>query len=320
MKVQRWVTLGDYLFIMRPTLFFPVWTVFLIGYLRSGTPVKSIGKITPWLLSTEMWSTTILPVGIGLSVLCGGIFILNQIQDQVTDRQNNKLLLLAHHHVPLRIAWIEGILCIILPILWMGWIETSQGVLFFALFLLAGWAYSFPPFQWKDHALLGLLTNALTGLIIFSIGWQVRQPLTWEVVKYALPYVLAISVVYLYTTIPDAPGDALANKITFAVKHGFRKTTQLALGLGLLTCVAAVMVQDWMIGSAAILALPLFIRVCWTQRLADVLTAIKAPILFLALVVCWKIPCYWLLILVNFYSAKWYYKKRFNLNYPSFSD
>jgi 1,4-dihydroxy-2-naphthoate octaprenyltransferase len=305
---------------MRPTLFFPVWTVFLIGYLRGGAPVKSNGFVTHWLFSAEIWSTTVLPVGVGLSVLCGGIFILNQIQDQVTDRQNNKLLLLANHYVPLRIAWIEGVLLIIIAIIWIWWLEFTLGILFLMLFLLAGWAYSFPPFQWKDHSLMGLLTNALTGLIIFSIGWRVHQPLTWEVLKHASPYILAISVVYLYTTIPDESGDALARKITFAVKYGFQKTAQLALGLGIITCVLAAIIRDWMIGIAAILVLPFFIRVLWTQRLVDVFAAIKMPILFLALLVCWKIPCYFLLILVNFYSSKWYYKKRFNLNYPSFSE
>ena len=69
----------DYLFVLRPTLFFPVWTVFLASYHASlfFEPEKIV-PINP------------LIVAFLLSLLMGAVFIFNQLADIETDRKNKK--------------------------------------------------------------------------------------------------------------------------------------------------------------------------------------------------------------------------------------
>ncbi|MDZ7340319.1 MAG: hypothetical protein ONB27_03110, partial [candidate division KSB1 bacterium] len=82
----------DYFFVLRPTLFFPVWTVFLAG-------LHANAVFDP---KHAMSSLAIVPaqnqilVALLLSLLMGAIFIFNQIADIETDRQNNKLFFIAN--------------------------------------------------------------------------------------------------------------------------------------------------------------------------------------------------------------------------------
>lgn len=313
-------TIGDYIFVTRPTLFFPVWTIFLVGYL---IPYLKPGNW--WLpfsatVSGDLWSDHTISIGVLLTLLCGGIFILNQIQDVVSDGENNKLFIIANGYISRRAAYIEATLLISIALgltLFINWYQT---ILFMLLFLIAGWAYSFPPFNCKDKPLPGLFSNALTGLFVFSIGWCLREAISTRLFQHALTYLLAISTVYLYTTIPDRRGDAKAGKITFSVKFGQKKTTFLALWLGVGALWAAYWAKDWLMLIATIISLPFFIKVYLTQKMSDLSFATKLPILFLSLAVCWKIPYYFFVILLVFWGARWYYRARFNLNYPRFSN
>ena len=310
----------DYIFVLRPTLFFPVWTVFLAGYLvqlhAANFSMSHVLAIpTGW--SPMKWHHLFL--GGMLTLLLGGAFIINQIADVENDRQNHKLFLIANGHISTRAAMWEAGFLIGISVAGAFYYSVTQGSLFLTLFLVSGIFYSMKPFAWKDRPIMGLITNACAGFIVFFIGWAVYRPLTLSALYSAIPYVLAISSVYLCTTLPDIKGDKSTGKITFGVKYDFKVTIFLALILEFSTCLIAFWLKDWLIFVPAIISLPFFILATVKRQMRYVFRAIKIPIFLLSMAICWKCPIYFLFILIVFFFSRWYYRSRFNLKYPSFS-
>jgi 1,4-dihydroxy-2-naphthoate octaprenyltransferase len=195
--------------------------------------------------------------------------------------------------------------------------ENAIGALLVAVFLLTGIFYNVAPFAWKGRPWLGLISNALGALLIFTAGWW-SQKIEWQLpAQHALPYMFAVAAVYLYTTLLDLDGDAESNKLTFGVRYGFSATTIVGCMLELGALLSAWWLKDFVIFFPALIAAPFFTRAAIKQNLSEVSRAIKLPILFLALAICLKIWQYFLLIAVVFYFSKWYYRRRFGLNYPS---
>jgi 4-hydroxybenzoate polyprenyltransferase len=310
--MNRIVKFFDYIFVLRPTLFSPVWTVYAAGYFAfhrfSGSGQNGAA---PGLDSTAL---SLLLV---LTLLMGGVFILNQLCDVATDARNHKLFLIAHRHISPRAAWAEMILLCTIAVGVAFFYGAEWGGLFVAIFLLTGILYSVAPFQWKDRPLPGLLANALGALLIFTAGWWSVQ-IEWQLpVQHALPYMLAVAAVYLYTTLLDVDGDASTQKMTFGVRYGRRATVIAGCVLELGALVSAWWLKDPVILYPALGAAPFFLWAAISQRLADVSRAIKFPIVFLALAICIKVWQYFLLLAFVFFFSRWYYRRRFGLKYPS---
>ncbi|MFQ5708183.1 MAG: UbiA family prenyltransferase [bacterium] len=307
----------DYIFVLRPTLFFPVWTVFLSGFFvqqKFGTSVAGSNDHTlvlGHLHHTYFW------VGLSLTFLMGAVFILNQIEDRVTDHQNRKLFLIAHGHLTPKAAAIEAAILIVPSLIFAFVFAPLMGLLFLALLLFTGLIYSHKPFSWKDKPLLGLLTNILGAYLIFIGGWIVAGKVNRNLMVHALPYAAAVAAVYLYTTLPDLEGDAASKKVTFGVKYGFNATVYCGLLFETLSVIAAYMLNDEIIFYPAFFSWPFFMWAAIKLKPRDVIRAIKYPILLLSLTVCIKLPNYFFLLVGVYFISKVYYKLRFGLDYPN---
>jgi 4-hydroxybenzoate polyprenyltransferase len=305
----------DHVFLTRPVLFFPIWTVFLAGLVqsqRSGQDGLDWPGLQGYLFSPVFWSAFVT-----LTFLMAASFIINQFTDMKSDRENDKLFLLANGLVSTRAALIETLLLIGLGLFLALLAGLPLLVLALILFLITGVGYSLAPFAAKDRPLAGLLVNVLGGLGTFLIGWQVGLPPKTGAVVAAVPYMLAIGAVYLLTTIADRSGDALAGKRTFAVQYGPGQTIGLALVLELAACICAALLSDPVILIPALAALPLFVMARRSATIKSTVVASRSAILILcgAVVLCF--PAYLALLFAVFLAAKWYYQRRFNLNYPS---
>jgi 1,4-dihydroxy-2-naphthoate octaprenyltransferase len=169
----------------------------------------------------------------------------------------------------------------------------------------------------EGRPLLGLAANALGALMIFTAGWWVVQ-IDWRLtLLHALPYMFAVSAVYLYTTLLDVDGDADTEKMTFGVRYGMSMTIMIGCLLEIGARASAYWLQDAIIFYPALIAAPCFIGAAIRQRLVDVSRAIKLPILFLALAICFKVWQYFLWLGFVFYLSRWYYRRRFGLKYPN---
>ena len=301
--------LFDFLFILRPTLYYPIWTFFLAGHWGGKTlGGGEIGIREPG----GFW-----PIIIALSCIVGSVFILNQIKDIETDRVNGKLFLLSDGIISIKAAYMEAALLALAGLILGFFIDWQLGLLLAVLFILSGYCYNYPPAAWKDCAIMGIVTNAGAGLLIYSVGWYAAggEPL---VPLNSIAYVMAGASVYLNTTLPDRKGDGSTGKITFGVKYGVRNTAIWALIFEVLMLALAACFKDQLLFISGIIMLPFFAYGALKATVEDVTRATKFSVLALAVAVCIIYPMYLLPIFGVFFLSKWYYKTRFNLNYPSF--
>jgi hypothetical protein len=80
---------------------------------------------------------------------------------------------------------------------------------------------------------------------------------------------------------------------------------------------SAYSLDDPVIFYPALVSAPFFLLAAIRQRHGDVARAIKLPILFLALAICFEVWQYLLVLAFVFFFSKWYYRRRFGLSYPS---
>ena len=245
----------------------------------------------------------------------------DQVNHSSDDQQttNNKLFFIANGIIKEFIAKIEGISLTLFSIGFAFYLDIKLGIIFIIIFVITGIVYSFSPFNWKDKAIPGIIANFIGGWSVAACGWIAAGTENWGFIIYTIPYGIGLVAVYLLTTLPDIPGDRESNKITFGVKYGEKASTYWALGFEVVTVVYSYLTKDYMLFLPALCSLPLFLIAAISQNMDDSLKAIKYTVLFASLAVCIKYPLYFLLLVFTFYFSKWYYQKRFNLEYPKFA-
>ena len=297
----------DYFFIMRPTLFFPLWTFFLSGYYGAN-------RANP----ENIQNIPVVPM-ILLTLLMGSMYIINQIVDEETDAKNDKLFFIAKGIISRAEATIQSAVLLFATLGVAFIISIKLGIIFLVIAFFTGDLYSIKPFSWKNKPLLSIITNFGGGWSIVACGWLASGFFDWQFALYALPFAVAIIAVFLLTTIPDIPGDADVGKITFGVRYGIKKTTFWALVFEVASAVIAFFLKEWILFVPAMLAMPLFVVAAWKKDNASIGRAIKFTVLFASLAVGWVYPLYVLLLAANYFFSKWYYRKRFGLEYPKFA-
>jgi len=302
----------DYIFILRPTLFFPIWIMMLAGY--SG--FYSFNGDKKWLFFTTDWIAVLNFLLI--TIISGGIFILNQLKDIETDKDNKKLFLISESYVQqkkaeaIAFAVISFSLIIFLVENFYLFIINSLYVLF------CGYLYNYRPFCWKDLPLLGVFINVIGGLFLYLSGWIIAGYGQWKAFVFVIPYLCAWGTVMLLTTIPDVKGDSLHDKITFAVRYGKNATIRTATIWVLIGFIVGIINNDYLVFYSISLSLPLYAIMLFKPTHVWIFTCIRYPMLFIALLLCIEFPLFFMVLLVNYYFSKFYYISRFELDYPTF--
>jgi 1,4-dihydroxy-2-naphthoate octaprenyltransferase len=313
---KKFVKPFDYFFVLRPTLFFPVWTIALAGLWSQDRFGNSIQHLSYSLHKADF--TVIIYLGL-YTLLMGGAFLLNQLEDVETDRLNKKLFLIADGEIKGKNAIMETIFITLFPIIFFLFSRADLAILFMISFLVMGWMYSSRPLVLKDRPIGGIIANMLGGYIVFSFGWMIFGSYSVQMLLNATPYVLGMLAVYFFTTLPDRDGDGQTNKVTIAVKYNMKFVLYGAVLLDISSIIAGIVIRDWVVLFPTTLILPFFLYSAFKKSNAEVLRTNKFAALFLSLTICVRFPFYLLIITGLFFFSRWYYKARFNMNYPSFS-
>lgn len=296
----------DHLFLFRPMLLPPVWTIGLLGYEQGRRWAGGIPGEFP-----------VLPIAL-FTLLTGGVYVHNQINDIEGDRVNRKLFLLADGHISERAATVQMVICYGGAV-GLSFVHSVRLGLLMVGALILGILYNSPPFRWKDRPFHGVLYNVLAhGVVVFSVGWLAIAPLDRALALHAIPYCLGVGAIYLNTTLPDILGDRLSGKITIGVRWGFRTTCMLACLCLIGAITTGFLLRDGFITMPSLLCLPLFVWMTVTGQVADVARATKIGVLALSMAAVVVSPPYLFLLLVLFFGARLYYKVRFGLDYPTF--
>lgn len=312
----------DYIFLLRPTILIPVWIFLLLGYYRAS---GEIFQLSPSFVLCFLVYTMIM----------GAVYIVNQITDIETDRVNNKLFILPKGLISVRSAYIE-VVCLIGGAFALSFFFSPVYRIFLILSFVLGLLYSVRPAKFKGRPFLDLLSNAIGyGFLGFSVGWLSVRDFSVNTFIYSIPYILAVGSVFVNTTIPDIKGDRESGEITTGVYLGERKALLLALVLVIGSLVSSIVLLDFICLPCAAIASLLFL---WAYRMKSktretplsgerispstkeekvILLSVRLSAPLLALAVCIIYPWFLVLLLLVFLFSRFYYKKRFNLVYPS---
>ena len=305
----------DYFFVLRPMLFYPGWSTLLAGYL---IVFKNRLYLTPSEWQSIDFDLLIL-LFVSFALAMGGSFLLNQLADIETDLKNKKLFIISEGHISKRAAIAEVVILLFVSI----WLAYKAGLVFLITILLfiaiTSYFYNFKPFKFKDRPWWSLWANMAMGFLAFCLGWLAAfQSFSWQLFADALPYLFFNTALYFYTTLPDIEGDRLANKKTLAVQFGLKALIYLAFGFYLVALVSAFILKDRLALIILVPSLPFFLWTLVRPQVSATIRATKFGILFFAIAVCLKIPFYFILMLAGFYFTRWYFKARFQFDYPNF--
>ncbi|NQU68183.1 MAG: UbiA family prenyltransferase [Candidatus Marinimicrobia bacterium] len=310
----------DALFLLRPTLFFPVWIMITAGMTASR---MNISRYQVWLHDFDL---STLSLFIGITFISGGSFIINQIMDVDSDALNKKLFLVGKYiPVPaarkiMYLTLISGSIFLLIS----GIYNFLTGAL---LFLFWGYFYNIEPFHWKQKPILGMIANSAAGFLLYASGWlhvvasegfSLNEFAFGKMLIISIPYLLCYTAVSLLTTIPDIKGDEPTGSITFPVKFGSFATIFISMIMVLAAFVLGWTYDDPVSTTAAAISLPFYIFTLIRRENKDVLRAIRYSILILAVLLFTVYPLLFPAVLIVFYLSKYYYWHRFNLHYPTF--
>ena len=304
----------DYFFVLRPMLFFPGWSTLLAGYL---IPYKSKVYL-PFTIINQLDYLNIMVLITSFALVMGSTFVLNQLADKESDKINSKLFFISNSYISNKNAIIEVILLTVVSLI-IGYIINFQIFILFILFyILTGYFYNFKPFEFKNKSWASLISNAVMGWLAFAIGWSMHSKFNINLIIDSLPYLFFNITLYLFTTLPDISGDQKIDKQTLAVKYGIKSVILSAFflfGIGILISIYLYDVQAMIF---YVLSLPFLLLTIFSFKISHTILATKFAILFFALSICLKIPYYILIMVLGFYSTKYYFRFRFNLDYPNF--
>ncbi|MEE9555523.1 MAG: UbiA family prenyltransferase [candidate division Zixibacteria bacterium] len=295
----------DWIFILRPVLHPPVWTILILGFYQSPVrPVDSFRII--WLILIS-------------SGLAGWAYIVNQISDIESDRRNNKLFFLPSGLISIRAASILAGSLTAISLSAAFFINISVGLVSSALIIL-GYLYSGKPFYGKNHPVWGTLLNGFGhGSLVFMLGFSGSGGYFGDAFPLSIPYLFAVIAVFIGTSLPDTRGDALSGKRTPGVVLGVRFSTAvmaLSLMIGLLL---SLIFQDIPMLIVCNLCMPFYLYAAIRPKVKNAVFAVRLSVLLLSLAACFIFPWYLLILAFLFVTARLYHKKRFGIDYPSLS-
>jgi len=293
----------DHLFILRPMLHLPLWTIAILGYFGHH-PVDSGWFEIPVLML----------VGSGLF---GAVFLINQIYDIESDRINNKLHFLPKGYVKVNIAWIMTVLLNIISLIIAFYISIQVAIASIIIIIL-GVLYSAPPLALKNRVWPAVLANGLGhGTLVYIIGFCVADGSFAAGLTKSMPYFLAVAAVYIGTTLPDIEGDKRTGKHTIGVKFGENKTQIIILIGYLLALLAGFLVKDIAFLIASLAVAPFYLWSAYTRSIKITVVAVKLSIISLSLAASYFYPLYLIFLALLIFVTRAYYRYRFNMDYPS---
>jgi 4-hydroxybenzoate polyprenyltransferase len=302
-KIPQHKHAADLLFVLRPALLPPVWTIFLLG---AGTQETS--SVAP---SSGYVGTAFLV----LSLLFGAVYVLNQYFDIETDRQNHKLHFLPHGLIDKSTALVMyGVLTT--SALVLAFVVSAAFGVIAASIVIAGVLYSAPPARLKDRAVPALLANATAhGSLVYLCGWVLSSRSLWAGVEGALPYFFAVGSIYILTTIPDLEGDRASGKNTLSVQLGAARAARWALGWYWASLLMAFYTVDLLFVLAALPLAYLFVK-AGNGEPKHAIRAVRWAVGTLSIGACILFPTYALVLISGFVITRLYYRWRFDLAFP----
>ena len=310
---NRIVPLFDVIFLLRPTIFFAVWIMVVVGII-SAEQSKHIASL--W--HTDI-SWKIFFVFLGLTSVISSIFITKQIHDAKNANDIQELSLVGKHISSVQAESIARILLIsgsFISII-SSWI-TAIPVLCIYLICRS---------QYNQVSILSWLLNTCVGMLLFIVGWMLGMensqnneiiPLSFNTFSHMLPYVLSFSAISLMTILYSLQSNVGSDTQTIPFGIGFSTSLIIAVFMVSIAFFISIRLIDPLASTATLVSLPFFLFSAFRRLNKDMLRAIRYPIFIINFFALSYYP--WLVVplLFTYYLSKYYYWHRFDLHYPTF--
>jgi 1,4-dihydroxy-2-naphthoate octaprenyltransferase len=188
--------------------------------------------------------------------------------------------------------------------------------------------YDLPPADLRNRPWGGVMANFIGhGCLTYLVGWFIAQQgnalditILGRAAAASLCPGFANAAVFLATTVPDAHGDRACHKRTFCVAYGPRATAIAAAFccIASLGCAFLLPYNSWVMVLPAGVSCFLFVFFAFRTDTRLAFQAFKWPVFLLSVFVAVFVPCYVLLITATFIASRIYYRRRFNILYPTF--
>ena len=125
-----WISRLDYLFVLRPMLFFPGWSTLMAGYF--------IQSNTDWfpIFQFQINYLHLLPLLFGFALVMGSSFVLNQLKDIESDKKNKKLFIISNGILSSKTIWWEVVILTVISFFIAFRINFEVGILIVIFFIL----------------------------------------------------------------------------------------------------------------------------------------------------------------------------------------
>ena len=310
--MKKILRLLDYIFFMRPIILIPLWSFILIGNYHSHNTIR-LNNFSQFGFSSQLIIKSTLS-----TLIVGTVYIINQIYDRESDALNKKLFFIPKGIITLKQAKYQSYFLVIVFIAGSIFFHLDwYYILFNITLLLLGICYSMPPFQFKSRPGFDLLLNMIGyGGLSFFIGWTADKSISHTMLLMSLPYFLFMAAMYINTTLIDYEGDKDSGLVTTGVFLGKNLASLISLIVVIVTLVIGYLQKNWIIFSIVGLSSPLF-AIAWLKKeRKNFLLSVQIPgwlfVIFLGILY----PYFFLLIVCLYLLTKFYYKQRFNMNYP----
>ena len=295
----------DSIFVLRPTLMFPLITMILAGHFHADVRHP---------MSWDRW----LMLMVALCAMFGLGYLLNQFKDRVSDKSNGKLFLITEGYVDRRHALILSVLLSLLVLIALLAAGFERLLLYVVLmFVVGGILYNYTPVALQNSPFGGVTAGFAGGFLLLFLGGLIAgEPGSF---LWMPPYLIAFGSACTLTCLLDVKGDRISGKNTFAVVYGVKKTMVIALTGFILTIIWGLFNRDWMITLSAVVSTPFLFWGCLNDNVNKAVLANKLAIFILSCVVGIAYPAYLFAIALYLPLARWYYSRRLGIRYPSFS-
>ncbi len=287
-------------------LMLPVWSIFLV----------SLKIQNPEMGNLSLESIIVLTA---LTLIFAGAYFINQIYDYESDLANKKLGFLQRGMFSKSEMMAAYISASIVGLLGGFWVGTTTGIALLILLLL-GFAYSAPPFRFKDRPIPGLISNAAAYGIILPLSIMdlinASNSLSLSLPAY---FFLTVSAAYLLTIIPDRAGDVKSGKNTLAAYLPDKGLILLGMLLLILSLIVAWPPEYYYLMIISAVSFFLFFVALISGKIPLVLFACKFPILLMSCLAAYYFPFYIVFLVVLLFITRLYYKRRFGMKYPGLS-
>ncbi len=212
----------------------------LAVYIKALRPIDSLGYIVVALigagsfLQTHGFQAGQLLIGSFLvaEALMGSIFLLNNRFDYLADRKAGLSKVsknpIASGIMSNRKAEAISLLLMLLGLLALiVWIKGSTAILFYILAWVIGVMYSAPPFRFKSHAGLDVLSHGTVVIALFLLGYSLANTFSWIALILGIPFFMLSTIYELRNHLKDWDSDSSAGVHTIVADIGLDASRRL---------------------------------------------------------------------------------------------